>query len=162
LMRGDEASFKNNIASEKSKISDYEQELKGLNKVKALIAADDKRANIVKAATPFLGDLVEKNKYFGLIDSTKSNEEISALANQRIEALTTAINQAKDSIKRQQEQVVRLKSTTPEQYAQKKAPASRQAPAEQEKNPDVQEYADAYLGGDYDKAYQFLKNRGDI
>jgi hypothetical protein len=76
--------------------------------------------------------------------------------------LTTAINQAKDSIKRQQEQVVRLKSTTPEQYAQKKAPASRQAPAEQEKNPDIQEYADKFMGGDYNKAYQFLKNRGDI
>lgn len=162
LMRGDEASFKNNIAAEKAKISDYEQELKGLNKVKALIAADDKRANIVKAATPFLGDLVEKNKYFGLIDSTKSNEEIEQLANQRIEALTNAINQANSSIKRQQEQVVRLKSTTPEQYARKKAPAPRQAPAEQEKNPDIQEYADKFMGGDYNKAYQFLKNRGDI
>ena len=42
--------------------------------------------------------------------------------------MTTAINQAKDSIKRQQEQVVRLTSTTPEQYAQGREPAAPSTP----------------------------------
>ena len=30
------------------------------------------------------------------------------------------------------------------------------------KDPSIQNYADSYFGGDYNKAYQFLKNRGDV
>jgi len=163
MMKGDLASFKNNIAAEKGKLADYEGELAKLNQLKGSIAADVKQSEIIKNATPLLGNLIEKDKFLKF-DIAKSKDEIDALANQRIEALTTAINQAKDSIKRQQEQVVRLTSTTPEQYAQKQAPAPRQAPApaEQAKNPDVQEYADAYLDGDYDRAYEILKRKGQL
>jgi len=33
---------------------------------------------------------------------------------------------------------------------------------EDKKNPDVQDYADQYLKGDYDKAFKILKNKGEI
>lgn len=127
MMKGDIASFKNNITAEKGKLKDYEDELAKLNQLKGSIAANEKSNKIIEKATPLLGDLVDKDKFLWF-DIRKSNEEIDALANQRIEALTTAINQAKDSIKRQQEQVVRLKSTTPEQYAQGREPAAPSTP----------------------------------
>jgi len=133
VMSGKAQSFNNNIKAQEDLVQDYERELKNLNKVKASIAANDEKNAVIKLATPILGDLVEKNKYFGYFDGTKSKEEINSMADARIEALNTAIEQAKKSIDRQRKYLVQLKSTTPERFVQQggepaQAPATPEAP----------------------------------
>lgn len=133
VMSGKTQSFNNNIKAQEDLVRDYERELKNLNKLKASIAANDEKNAIIKLATPILGDLVEKDKYFGYFDGTKSKEEINSMADARIEALNTAIKQAKKSIDRQRQYLVDLKSTTPERFVQQggepaQAPATPEAP----------------------------------
>jgi hypothetical protein len=54
MMKGDIASFKNNIAAEKGKLKDYEGELAKLNQLKGSIAADVKQSEIIKMPLHFL------------------------------------------------------------------------------------------------------------
>lgn len=129
-------------------LKDSESQFKKLREIEGMIVGDADEAKIRQKAVELFGKdaIVEERKY--LWDKKKGRKEIQEMLKGELNSTQSAI----DSYKKQLELLQSGRAPTP---AQPEAPAAKE-------DPEVRDYANEAFGGDYDRAFKFLKARGDI
>ena len=133
-------------------LKDSERRFQNLRELDGLIASDAKSDKIKQKAVEIFGREAVSEE--GLIWGTniKNVKGIQEIVKGELESTQSAL----DSYKKQLDMLQSGGAPAP-------TPTQPEAPAAPtEKRQDVQEYANQYFGGDYNKAFQFLKGRGDI
>jgi len=169
LMAGKSQDLENQVKQNDNLIKDYDRQEKDIADLTTDLANP---AITLQALMPRIQkyipmDELKKDELWGA-DQLADEKEIIEMLTGKANVLRQARNEARSVNSSLQKGLVKIKSTTPEDYAQGKepsAPAAPEAPAAPQaeaKNPDVQAYADEYFGGDYDRAYKILKRKGEI